>query len=142
MRRKRIVEPFFAREEPIPVAPISYAQNFEDVRLWKALSNETDCIYVDIGAGHPTNFSVTRLFSDRGWNGINVEPGPNASVLMSERPRDLTLQVAISLRSGEIQFTLRYPHLDLSSISNESEVFPGALDERREIVVVESLTLK
>jgi len=142
MRRKRIVEPFFAREEPIPVAPISYAQNFEDVRLWKALSNETDCIYVDIGAGHPTNFSVTRLFSDRGWNGINVEPGPNASVLMSERPRDLTLQVAISRRSGEIQFTLRYPHLDLSSIYNESEVFPGALDERREIVVVESLTLK
>ena len=129
-------------DDRVPVAPISYAQNFEDVRLWKALSGETNCIYVDVGAGHPTDFSVTRLFSDRGWNGINVEPGPNASVLMSERPRDLTLKAAVSGRSGEIQFTLRYPHLDLSSIYSEAETFAGALDERREIVVVESLTLE
>ena len=142
MRRIRTETTSIERDNPVPVAPISYAQNFEDVRLWKALSNETDCIYVDIGAGHPTDFSVTRLFSDSGWNGINVEPGPNASVLMSERPRDLTLPVAVSRRSGEIQFTLRYPHLDLSSIYPEAETFSGALDERREIVVVESLTLQ
>ena len=129
-------------DDQVHVAPISYAQNFEDVRLWKALSTETDCIYVDIGAGHPTDFSVTRLFSERGWSGINVEPGPNASLLSSERPRDLTLQVAVSRRSGEIEFTLRYPHLDLSSIYTEAETFSGALDERREIVAVQSLTLK
>ncbi len=123
------------------VAPISYAQNFEDVRLWKALSLETNCIYVDIGAGHPTDLSVTRLFSERGWKGINVEPGPNASILASERPRDLTLQVAISSRSGEIEFTLRYPHLDLSSINPETKTFAEDSIERSEIVVVESLTL-
>ena len=131
----------FESNDPVQVAPISYAQNFEDVRLWKALSTETECIYVDIGAGHPTDLSVTRLFSERGWRGINVEPGPNASLLASERPRDLTLQVAISSRSGEIQFTLRYPHLDLSSIYSEAETFSDVVDERSENVVVESLTL-
>ncbi len=125
----------------VPVAPISYAQNFEDVRLWKALSEETDCIYVDIGAGHPTDLSVTKLFSERGWRGINVEPGPNASLLMSERPLDVTLQIAISASSGEIEFTLRYPHLDLSSIYPDRKTFSDALEERSEIIPVESLTL-
>jgi FkbM family methyltransferase len=128
-------------DDRVPVAPISYAQNFEDVRLWKALSSEIDCIYVDIGAGHPTDLSVTRLFSERGWKGINVEPGPNASILAAERPGDLTLQVAISSRSGEIEFTLRYPHLDLSSIGPETKAFSEDSIERSEIVVVESLTL-
>ena len=30
--------------------------------------------YVDVGAGHPTEDSVTRHFYDLGWRGINVEP--------------------------------------------------------------------
>ena len=128
-------------DDRVFVAAISYAQNFEDVRLWKALSSETGCIYVDIGAGHPTDLSVTRLFSERGWNGINVEPGPNASLLTSERPRDVTLQIAISASSGEIAFTLRYPHLDLSSIYPDRTTFSAALEERSEIIAVESLTL-
>ena len=125
----------------VPAAAISYAQNFEDVRLWKALSAETDCIYFDIGAGHPTDLSVTRLFSERGWCGINVEPGPNALVLKSERPHDVTLQIAISSTSGEIQFALRYPHLDLSSIYPDRKPYYGAIEERSEIISVESLTL-
>ena len=128
-------------DDRVFVAAISYAQNFEDVRLWKALSSETGCIYVDIGAGHPTDLSVTRLFSERGWNGINVEPGPNASLLTSERPRDVTLQIAISASSGEIAFTLRYPHLDLSSIYPDRTTFSAALEERSEIIAVESFTL-
>ena len=32
--------------------------------------------YVDIGAFHPTEDSVTKLFYDRGWRGINVDPVP------------------------------------------------------------------
>jgi FkbM family methyltransferase len=128
-------------DDRVPVAAISYAQNFEDVRLWKSLSSETNCIYIDIGAGNPTDLSVTRLFSERGWNGINVEPGPNALLLKSERPRDVTLQVAISSSSGEIAFTLRYPHLDLSSIYPDRKTFPDELEERSEIIAVESLTL-
>ena len=131
----------YESDDRVLIAKISYAQNFEDVRLWKALSSETDCIYVDIGAGHPTDLSVTRLFSERGWNGINVEPGPNASLLASERPRDVTLQIAVSASSGEIEFTLRYPYLDLSSISSDREPFSEELIERSEIVTVESLTL-
>lgn len=53
---------------------ISYAQNFEDVMLWRALGHIEKGFYVDVGAGDPKLESVTKLFYDMGWNGINIEP--------------------------------------------------------------------
>ncbi len=58
---------------PTPSAVVSYAQNFEDFRLWRALSTVDRGCYVDIGAGHPYDMSVTRLFYEHGWRGVNVE---------------------------------------------------------------------
>lgn len=53
---------------------VSYAQNFEDVMLWRALGHIENGFYVDIGAQHPTIDSVSKAFYERGWSGINVEP--------------------------------------------------------------------
>ena len=53
---------------------VSYAQNFEDVMLWRALRHVESGFYIDVGAAHPDDYSVTRAFYDRGWSGINVEP--------------------------------------------------------------------
>ncbi len=75
----------------------SFAQNFEDVLLWRALQSETPGRYVDVGAGHPQHHSVTKLFYDAGWSGINIEPlGTHAKALMAERPRDVNLQAVVS----------------------------------------------
>jgi FkbM family methyltransferase len=80
---------------------ISYAQNFEDVMLWRALKNVTGGFYIDVGASHPDNDSVTKAFYQRGWHGINVEPVPaSAHLLRVARPRDLTLQVAVGDAPG------------------------------------------
>ncbi len=57
---------------------ISYAQNFEDVLLRRALKWVRDGFYIDVGAQHPDINSVTRAFYDQGWSGINVEPVPEA----------------------------------------------------------------
>ena len=54
----------------------SFAQNGEDVRLW-LFADQSEGFYVDVGAGNPTADSVTRLFYDVGWTGINIEPGPD-----------------------------------------------------------------
>lgn len=71
---------------------ISYAQNFEDIRLWRALKHVEKGLYIDVGANHPTADSVTRAFYDRGWSGINVEPVPSYyHALCQERPRDTNL---------------------------------------------------
>ena len=44
---------------------VSYAQNFEDVMLWRALRHVAHGFYIDVGAGHPDESSVTRAFYAR-----------------------------------------------------------------------------
>jgi hypothetical protein len=44
--------------------------------LKRALSDIQNGFYIDIGAGDPSIDSVTKLFYDDGWHGINVEPNP------------------------------------------------------------------
>jgi FkbM family methyltransferase len=80
---------------------ISYAQNREDILLWRALRDVPNGFYVDVGAEDPTQDSVTRAFYERGWHGINLEPvSAHFDKLCHERPRDLTLRVAMGDRAG------------------------------------------
>jgi len=80
---------------------ISYAQNFEDVMLWRALKHIEQGFYIDIGAAWPDLDSVTKAFYDRGWNGINVEPHPELHRQLQEsRPHDQNLRLAIGDREG------------------------------------------
>lgn len=82
---------------------VSYAQNFEDVILWRALKHIDIGFYIDVGANDPTVDSVTRAFYERGWRGINIEPLPSHySDLLHERPRDVNLQCAVGAASGYI----------------------------------------
>lgn len=75
----------------------SYAQNFEDVLLYRALHEVEKGSYIDVGAGHPDLHSVTKLFYELGWSGINVEPVPAFARALSERrPRDINLNAAVS----------------------------------------------
>lgn len=75
---------------------ISYAQNFEDVMLWRALQHVGTGYYVDIGANDPVVDSVTRWFYEQGWSGLNIEPVPHwHGKLQADRPRDTNLQVAV-----------------------------------------------
>lgn len=74
----------------------SYAQNFEDVLLHRALRDVDQGRYIDVGAGHPDLHSVTKLFYELGWSGINVEPVPTfARALGERRPRDINLHAAV-----------------------------------------------
>ncbi len=78
---------------------VSFAQNLEDVLLWRALKNIERGTYIDVGANHPTIGSVTYAFYERGWRGINIEPVPaDHQQLESERPGDVNLRVAAGER--------------------------------------------
>lgn len=79
----------------------SYAQNFEDVMLWRALSSVENGYFIDIGAQHPIKDSVSKAFSERGWRGIHVEPMPSfAAMLRENRPGDIVIQALISEHRG------------------------------------------
>ena len=83
---------------------ISYAQNFEDVMLWRALKHVDSGFYIDVGANDPSADSVTRAFYERGWHGINIEPlASHFSDLQRDRPRDINLRNAAGAERGEIE---------------------------------------
>lgn len=80
---------------------ISYAQNLEDVMLWRTLKHVSNGFYIDVGAWSPDIDSVTRAFYENGWHGINIEPNPEFHAkLQDRRPRDINLKVAISETPG------------------------------------------
>ena len=84
---------------------ISFAQNFEDVMLWRALRHVSQGFFIDVGANDPDRDSVTRAFYDRGWNGINIEPVDTFHArLKQRRPRDVNLPVGLGSSVGRNVF--------------------------------------
>ena len=105
---------------------LSYAQNFEDVMLWRALGYVEHGFYVDIGAQHPRVDSVSRAFHEHGWRGVHVEPSDEyAKLLREDRPDDDVLQMAIAERDGVVEF-FDIPQTGLSTI--DSDVAAGHAD--------------
>jgi FkbM family methyltransferase len=96
---------------------ISYAQNREDVVLFRALGHVPSGRYVEVGANHPTHDSATRAFYDRGWSGVTVEPVPYfADLHREQRPRDALVQAAVTDQdAGEVTLHV-VPGTGLSTI--------------------------
>lgn len=79
---------------------ISYAQNREDVIIDAFFPDLEKGFYVDIGAADPNHDSVTKLFYEKGWSGVNVEPNPQLFKLLElERKRDVNLNIGVSANS-------------------------------------------
>ena len=97
---------------------VSYAQNFEDVMLRRALQDIESGFYVDIGAADPDLDSVTRWFYSNGWRGINVEPDPRYYLIYTDAHRDAfnprveihVLVVAASCLGGLVDVALTFRH--------------------------------
>ena len=83
----------------------SYAQNFEDVMLWRALQHVQNGCYIDIGAQDPLVDSVSLAFHQQGWYGVHVEPTPHyAELLRQQRPGDTVVQAAVGNGAGLLRF--------------------------------------
>jgi FkbM family methyltransferase len=96
---------------------ISYAQNFEDVTLWRALHDVSHGRYVDVGALHPEIDSVTKWFYDQGWCGINLEPVPEMfDVIAAARPRDTNIRAAAGAVAGLAEMAVVPESMGLSSL--------------------------
>ncbi|MBV8357668.1 MAG: FkbM family methyltransferase [Deltaproteobacteria bacterium] len=115
---------------------VSFAQNHEDVMLYRALREVKQGFYIDVGAQDPVIDSVTKAFYDRGWHGINIEPNEEYfHKLQSERPHDLNLATAVGREPGRVYF-YEVAHTGLSTTNAEyaqrhSEA--GYHVERREV---------
>ncbi|WNB86319.1 FkbM family methyltransferase [Cellulomonas sp. ATA003] len=96
---------------------ISYAQNREDVVLWRALGHVPRGRYVEVGANDPTTDSITRAFYDRGWTGITVEPVQEfADAHRAQRPADTLIQAVVTDEESDHVVLHEVPGTGLSSI--------------------------
>ena len=83
----------------------SYAQNFEDVMLRRALNKVARGFYIDVGAQDPIVDSVSMGFYEEGWRGVHVEPVANyAARLRAQRPDELVVQAALGAQRGTLLF--------------------------------------
>ena len=80
----------------------SYGATGEDVLLSRIFKNKIG-FYVDVGALHPINGSNTYHLCKKGWKGINFDlMEDNIKLFKIFRPKDISLSVAISSKSGLI----------------------------------------
>ena len=120
---------------------VSYAQNFEDVMLWRALGEYSLGFWIDVGASDPVVHSVTRAFAEQGWRGINIEPREEEfALLAAARTADINLNVAVSEAAGTMVF---YACEDAGLSTLDAAVAARHRDDGREVTErrVETRTL-
>ncbi len=101
------------------MAMISYAQNYEDVMLWRALKHVKKGFYIDIGAAWPEDDSVTAHFYKNGWSGLNVEPNSELfRQLQEKRSRDLNVNCAVGNYVGKTEISI-LENAGLSTLDTE-----------------------
>lgn len=95
---------FVLSNEPLPFV---FGQDGEDLLL-RAFLDACDGhvgYYVDVGAYHPTKFSNTHYFYQRGWSGINIDANPHAIACFKDcRPRDVNVESGVSDKPGELEY--------------------------------------
>lgn len=120
----------------------SYAQNFEDVMLWRALSHIENGVYIDIGAQDPVIDSVSLAFHERGWKGVHVEPTPHyANMLRKQRPNDAVIQASVGGTTDLITF-FEIPNTGISTADIEIANRHRASGFDVKEIIVSSVTLE
>ena len=78
-----------ALADPVTDRKVSYAQNAEDVRVWRAFRDrpsQAGLTYVDVGANEPRHLSITASLSDLGWRGLLIEADPDLAERAARPP--------------------------------------------------------
>jgi hypothetical protein len=75
---------------------VSWSQAGEDLALLAVIRSQKPGFYLDIGAHHPTRFSVTRHLYQTGWTGVNVDANPDLiPAFLADRPKDVSIQALV-----------------------------------------------
>lgn len=121
---------------------VSWSQAAEDLALVAMLGGIKNGRYIDIGAHHPTRFSVTRHLFQRGWSGINVDA--NIDLLdefFSTRPNDISLNYCVGEKQ-EYQFSV-FDETAISTVNPEWDLrFTQENNTRKSVRVVPGISLR
>lgn len=107
--------------EIIQGSTLSYSQNREDLILAGFFDLSKKGFYVDVGANDPDRDTVTRIFYENGWSGINIEPiESHYQQLLRRRRRDINLNVGISEKEQVLNLR-EYEGSGLSTFSKKMQ---------------------
>jgi FkbM family methyltransferase len=83
-----------------------------------AIMGKKDGLFIDVGAHHPSRFSVTRHLYQTGWSGVNVDANQELiDAFNKKRPRDINLCVAVGLEPS-YNFTI-FEEAAISTLDSE-----------------------
>jgi hypothetical protein len=95
--------------------------------IFKNLKDDAvkDQVYIDVGCYHPFNGNNTKLLSDKGWTGINIDLDFHTIDLFNfVRSRDENIQAAISDIDGEKDMYFFHNRSAINSLSSHKTQKP------------------
>jgi FkbM family methyltransferase len=121
---------------------ISWSQKAEDIALLSIFENQQSGTYLDLGAHHPTRFSVTRHLYQRGWHGVNVDANQMLiNNFIEQRPRDINICTAVGNQES-YEFTI-FEEAAISTIDPEwKKKFLSENNKVARIEIVKGRTLR
>lgn len=121
---------------------ISWSQGGEDLALLHALKFKKNGTYLDIGAHHPSRFSVTRHLYQLGWSGVNVDANKDLiNDFNKVRTRDINLCLAVGLEP-KYTFTI-FEEAAISTLDSEwRDKFVSENNKVSKVVEVEGRKLR
>ena len=111
----------------------TYSMHGEDLVVEKYFKETVNGFYVDLGCYHPIKHNNTMLLYQKGWRGINIDISKFSIKLFNFcRPEDLNLNLAVSDKSGEIDFYYQKKISALSTIkkSQSDLAFQGKIKKK------------
>ena len=110
------------------VSPISYSKHLEDIILNVFFYDIHYGFYIDLGDFTPSDdYSVTKYFYLKGWNGINIRPIKEEYLqLAKERYRDVNLNYYIG---GAVDMN----YIQQNDLVNISNIFQKYIPNKQEI---------
>lgn len=115
---------------------VSWSQGGEDLALLHAIGTKKDGTYLDIGAHHPSRFSVTRHIYQLGWRGVNIDANSDLiPAFEKSRPFDVNIHAAI----GE-EATYSFTVFEESAISTLNSIWRDRfVNENQKILRIENI---
>jgi FkbM family methyltransferase len=119
LRRKKTWGPFVEAYEVSKFDhsfSISWSQAAEDLAILAVIDEIEIGRYLDIGAHHPSRFSVTRHLFQRGWTGINIDANSDLiGEFLQARPLDVSLNFCVG-EKAEYQLSV-FQETAISTVS-------------------------
>jgi FkbM family methyltransferase len=98
----------------------SFSQFNEDLLIDLLFGSKNNGFYLDIGANDPSFNNNMKRFYDKGWSGINIEPGIDSIKKFCEsRIRDINLNIGVGPVKGSLTFYQVIGDSTLSSFNDK-----------------------